>query len=90
MKAEPRKYPDGVPRMNISDRQQNALVTIVECGEAGPSTVAEKLEISVSTAYRGLIRSRRTRPGVLGPDRGSGWVSPLGPGPGRDYRKLLG
>lgn len=77
VKAEPRKYPDGVPRMNISDRQQNALVTIVECGEAGPSTVAEKLEISVSTAYRDL--SVLEEHGLVFSDEtGKRLVSPLG------------
>jgi len=49
-----RRYPDGVPRMNISERQQKVLITVLECGEVGPSTVAERLEISVSTAYRDL------------------------------------
>ena len=49
-----RKYPDGVPRMNLSERQQKVLITVLECGEVGPSTVAERLEISVSTAYRDL------------------------------------
>jgi DNA-binding transcriptional ArsR family regulator/anti-sigma regulatory factor (Ser/Thr protein kinase) len=49
-----RKYPDAVPKMNISERQQKVLITVLECGEAGPSTVAERLEISVSTAYRDL------------------------------------
>lgn len=49
-----RRYPDAVPRMNISERQQKALVTVLECGEVGPSTVADRLEISVSTAYRDL------------------------------------
>jgi DNA-binding transcriptional ArsR family regulator len=55
-KAPPaaRKYPDGVPRMNISERQQKVLITVLECGEVGPSTVADQLEISVSTAYRDL------------------------------------
>lgn len=49
-----RRYPDGVPKMNISERQQKVLITVLEGGEIGPSTVAEKLEISVSTAYRDL------------------------------------
>ncbi len=40
--------------MNISERQQKVLITVLESGEVGPSTVAEKLEISVSTAYRDL------------------------------------
>ena len=52
--AAPRQYPDGVPKMNISERQQKALITVLECGEVGPSTVADRLEISVSTAYRDL------------------------------------
>ncbi|HLL99299.1 MAG TPA: ATP-binding protein, partial [Rubrobacteraceae bacterium] len=52
--SAPRRYPGGVPRMNISERQQKVLVTVLECGEVGPSTVAERLEISVSTAYRDL------------------------------------
>lgn len=77
VKVEQRQYPDGVPRMNISDRQQNALVTIVECGEAGPSTVADKLEISVSTAYRDL--SVLEEHGlVLSDETGKRFVSPLG------------
>lgn len=50
----PRRYPDAVPKMNISERQQKVLITVLECGEIGPSTVAEGLEISVSTAYRDL------------------------------------
>jgi ribosomal protein S25 len=49
-----KKYPDAVPKMNISERQQKVLITVLECGEVGPSTVAERLEISVSTAYRDL------------------------------------
>lgn len=49
-----RKYPDSVPRMNISERQQKVLITVLESGEVGPSTVAERLDISVSTAYRDL------------------------------------
>ena len=53
-KPSARRYPDGVPRMNISERQQKVLITVLECGEVGPSTVAERLEISVSTAYRDL------------------------------------
>lgn len=48
------KYPDAVPKMNISERQQKVLITVLESGEVGPSTVAERLEISVSTAYRDL------------------------------------
>src|SRR5215212_5805167 len=52
--APQRKYPDAVPKMNISERQQKVLITVLEYGEVGPSTVAERLEISVSTAYRDL------------------------------------
>src|SRR5919112_380819 len=36
-----RRYPDGVPRMNISERQQKVVITVLECGEVGPSTVAD-------------------------------------------------
>lgn len=49
-----RRYPDAVPKINISERQQKVLLTVMENGEVGPSTVAEQLEISVSTAYRDL------------------------------------
>jgi anti-sigma regulatory factor (Ser/Thr protein kinase)/predicted transcriptional regulator len=53
--APPKKrYPDAVPKINISERQQKVLLTVVEHGEIGPSTVADQLEISVSTAYRDL------------------------------------
>ena len=52
--ASQRKYPDAVPKMNISERQQKVLITVLESGELGPSTVADRLEISVSTAYRDL------------------------------------
>lgn len=54
-KAPPQeRYPDGVLRMTISERQQNVLLTVLERGEVDPSTVAEMLEISVSTAHRDL------------------------------------
>src|SRR5919112_1236480 len=49
-----RRYPDGVPRMNISERQQKVVITVLECGEVEPSTVADRLEINVGTAYRDL------------------------------------
>ena len=82
-KAEPprrppqRRYPDGVPRMNISERQQKVLLTVLECGEVGPSTVAEILEISVSTAYRDL--SVLEEHGlVMAEDSGKRIISPLG------------
>lgn len=72
-----RRYPDGVPRMNISERQQKALVTVLECGEVGPSTVADRLEISVSTAYRDL--SVLEEHGlVLTDESGKRLISPLG------------
>ena len=72
-----RRYPDGVPRMNISERQQKVLLTVLECGEVGPSTVAEILEISVSTAYRDL--SVLEEHGlVLADDSGKRLISPLG------------
>lgn len=75
--TEQRRYPDGVPRMNISERQQKALITVLECGEVGPSTVADRLEISVSTAYRDL--SILEEHGlVLSDDTGKRLISPLG------------
>jgi DNA-binding transcriptional ArsR family regulator len=75
--AQPRRYPDGVPRMNISERQQKVLVTVLECGEVGPSTVAGRLEISVSTAYRDL--SVLEEHGlVVGEESGKRLISPLG------------
>lgn len=75
--SPPRRYPDGVPRMNISERQQKVLVTVLECGEVGPSTVAERLEISVSTAYRDL--SVLEEHGLLVcEESGKRLISPLG------------
>lgn len=72
-----RRYPDAVPRMNISERQQKVLMTVLECGEVGPSMVAEILEISVSTAYRDL--SVLEEHGLLSSDEsGKRLVSPLG------------
>jgi DNA-binding transcriptional ArsR family regulator len=72
-----RRYPDGVPRMNISERQQKVLITVLECGEVGPSTVAEQLEISVSTAYRDL--SVLEEHGlVITDESGKRVISPLG------------
>jgi len=72
-----RKYPDAVPRMNISERQQKALITVLECGEVGPSTVADWLEISVSTAYRDL--SVLEEHGLVSTDEsGKRVISPLG------------
>ena len=73
----PRRYPDGVPRMNISERQQKVLLTVLECGEVGPSTVADRLEISVSTAYRDL--SVLEEHGlVMADESGKRLISPLG------------
>lgn len=75
--APGRRYPDGVPRMNISERQQKVLITVLECGEVGPSTVAERLEISVSTAYRDL--SVLEEHGLVATDEsGKRVISPLG------------
>ncbi len=73
----PRRYPDAVPKMNISERQQKALITVLECGEVGPSTVADRLEISVSTAYRDL--SVLEEHGLVVTDEsGKRVISPLG------------
>jgi DNA-binding transcriptional ArsR family regulator len=72
-----RRYPDGVPRMNISERQQKVLITVLECGEVGPSTVADRLEISVSTAYRDL--SVLEEHGlVMADESGKRLITPLG------------
>ena len=72
-----RRYPDGVPRMNISERQQKALITVLECGEVGPSTVGDRLEVSVSTAYRDL--SVLEEHGlVMADESGKRLISPLG------------
>src|SRR5918998_629415 len=72
-----RRYIDGVPRMNISERQQKVLITVLECGEVGPSTVADRLEISVSTAYRDL--SVLEEHGLVVTDEsGKRIISPLG------------
>ena len=75
--APSRRYPGAVPKMNISERQQKALITVLESGEVGPSTVAEKLEISVSTAYRDL--SVLEEHGlVAGAESGKRQITPLG------------
>lgn len=75
--AQPRRYPDAVPKMNISERQRKVLITVLESGEVGPSTVAEKLEMSVSTAYRDL--SVLEEHGlVAGADSGKRQITPLG------------
>jgi DNA-binding transcriptional ArsR family regulator len=75
--SPPRRYPDSVPRMNISERQQKVLITVLECGEVGPSTVADRLEISVSTAYRDL--SVLEEHGLVVTDEsGKRVISPLG------------
>jgi len=71
------RYPDAVPKINLSERQQKALITVMEEGEAGPSTVAEVLEVSVSTAYRDL--SVLEEQGLLLCDEsGKRFISPLG------------
>jgi predicted transcriptional regulator len=72
-----KKYPDAVPKMNISERQQKVLITVLECGEVGPSTVAEKLEISVSTAYRDLSVLEE-HDLIVGTESGKRETTPLG------------
>ena len=72
-----RKYPDAVPRMNISERQQKVLIMVLESGEIGPSTVAERLEISVSTAYRDLS-VLEDHGLVTAAESGKRLISPLG------------
>ena len=71
------RYPDAVPRINLSGRQQKVLIMVLESGEVGPSTVAEMLEISVSTAYRDL--SFLEENGLLtSAESGKRIVTPLG------------
>lgn len=79
-----KRYPDGVPRLNVSERQQRVLITVLECGEVGPSTVAELLEISVSTAYRDLLFLEENGL-VISDESGKRLISPLG----RDYVEAL-
>lgn len=81
---EKRRYPDEVPRIHISERQQKALITVLECGEVGPSTIADMLEVSVSTAYRDLsvIEEHGL---VIGEESGKRVISPLG----RDYVEAI-
>ena len=82
--GEVRRHLDEVPRLDISERQEKTLLTVLECGEVGPSTIAEMIEVSVSTAYRdlsvledhGLARSNET---------GKRVISPLG----RDYAEAI-
>lgn len=72
-----RRYPDAVPRMALSDRQEKVLLSVLEFGEVGPSTVADYLEMSVSTAYRDL--SLLQDQGLLnGDENGKRMISPLG------------
>jgi transcriptional regulator with XRE-family HTH domain/DNA-binding Lrp family transcriptional regulator len=73
------RYADGVPRMTISERQQRVLNTVLECGEVSPSTVADQLGISVSTAYRDL--SILEEYGLVAAEEsGKRVISPLGRG----------
>lgn len=82
--APQRKYPDEVPRINISERQQKVLVTVLECGEVGPSTIADRVEISVSTAYRDLS-VLEDHGLVVGDESGKRMISPLG----KDYVEAI-
>lgn len=71
------RYPDAVPKMNITGRQEKVLITVLESGEVGPSTVAERLEISVSTAYRDL--SQLEEQGLVSAaESGKRIITPLG------------
>jgi len=40
--------------MALTERQQEVLVAVKDCGHIGPSQVAELLDISIATAYRDL------------------------------------
>jgi anti-sigma regulatory factor (Ser/Thr protein kinase)/DNA-binding transcriptional ArsR family regulator len=75
--APKKRYPGAVPKMNISGRQEKVLVTVLESGEVGPSTVADRLEMSVSTAYRDL--SQLEEQGlVAAAESGKRVITPLG------------
>jgi ribosomal protein S25 len=76
-KAPRKRYPDVVPKMKLSGRQEKVLVTVLENGEVGPSTVAERLEMSVSTAYRDL--SQLEEQGLVAAvESGKRVITPLG------------
>ncbi|MGI8539303.1 MAG: ATP-binding protein [Rubrobacteraceae bacterium] len=79
-----RRYPDEVPRISISERQQNVLMTVLECGEVGPSTIADTVDISVSTAYRDLS-TLEDHGLVAGDESGKRVISPLG----KDYVEAI-
>ena len=53
----------------ITDRQRKVLLLIAELGSAGPSTIANELGISISTAYRELGALQETQ---LVASRGTG------------------
>lgn len=82
--APKRRYPDEVPRISISERQQNVLMTVLECGEVGPSTIADTVDISVSTAYRDLS-TLEDHGLVAGDESGKRVISPLG----KDYVEAI-
>jgi DNA-binding CsgD family transcriptional regulator len=42
------------PPLRTTERQRKVLLLVAELGSAGPSTIAQELNISVSTAYREL------------------------------------
>lgn len=63
--APPRPAPEpaasGAPAPRLSDRQKKILLLIAEIGAAGPSTIAEELGMSQSTAFRELSSLQRLR-----------------------------
>jgi transcriptional regulator with XRE-family HTH domain len=77
-----RGHPDAVPRMTISERQQEVLIALLECGEVFgpaivPAIVADQLKISVSTAYSDLTVLEEHGL-VMADESGERLISPLG------------
>ncbi len=82
--VEPKRHLGKVPDIDISERQERTLITVLECGEVGPSTIAEVVDVSVSTAYRDL--SVLEDHGLAtSTESGKRVISPLG----RDYAAAI-
>lgn len=79
-----KRHLGGVPEIDISERQERTLITVLECGEVGPSTIAEVVDVSVSTSYRDL--SVLEDHGLAtSTESGKRVISPLG----RDYAAAI-
>jgi len=69
--------PHEVPRFKLSSRQKRVLFLVTELGAVGPSKVADELDVSLSTAYRDLLRLEKEGLVELG-DRGRRGLTSLG------------